>query len=139
MVVLANLVPLGRTNRGFLVHTLGFAGGIHSRCGGITVAAVTHGPLGKLIKRKALGEIIRVKGSTGRRRIFVLRSVGSQSRFGSAQSILIGNTVLSTNMLKDLLIDVQVGGIRKPMLVTQAMAEVGLGFGGMDTAVATVR
>lgn len=128
VVVLADLVPLGGSNGRLLVHALSLARSVNGGSGGVVVVTPTHGGLVHLVtKGQPLGEVARIETGVGRRGVLVLRGVGGQGGFGvGSQSIIIGETILWADMLKNLLINVQFGAsVGKAMVIlAKAMAEV---------------
>lgn len=128
MVVLPNLVPLWRTNGGFLVHALGLTRSVDCSSSGVVIVSAAHGGLVHLIaKGEPLGEAAGIKAGIRRRGILVLRSVCRQSSFSiGSQSIVIRQAILWADVLQDLLVNVQFGtGVRKPVIIAgKTMAKV---------------
>lgn len=133
-------MPFGRTHVRLLVDVLGLACSINSRCGRVLTMRTTHASLTHVVsERESMSQITGVKALRGRG-ILVLRGMSSKSSLGGAEGILVGDAVLSADMLQNLLINVEVrGGVGEPMLVANAaVGEVGLSLGGVGAAIAAV-
>ena len=140
VVVLADLVPLRGAHSRLLVDALGLPGRVNSGGGGIVVMRATHWRLTHFIgKGQAWGQVVGIEARIRGRRVLVLRGVSGQRGFGiGSERTVVGEAILRANMLKDLLVDVQLGaGVGQSVLVVQAVAEVVLVV--LHAAVAAVR
>jgi len=141
VIVLANLMPLGRADGGLLVHALSLTGSIHGGGRGVVVVSTAHRPLAHVItETQTLGQVARIERGIRGWRVLVLRGVSSQRSLGiGSEGIVVGHSILMSDVLENLLIDVQLGPrVGDAVLVVERVPEVGVAVAG-HAAVAAVR
>lgn len=140
VVVLANLVPLWRSNGGLLVHALGLTRSVDRSGSRVVVVSTGHRALSHVItKIQALGQVVRIEWCIRWRWVLVLR-VGCKRSFGvRGEGVIVRHAILGANMLEDLLVDVQFrSSVGKAVLVVaERVPKVGLVVSG-HAAVAAV-
>lgn len=109
VIVFPNLVPFWRADSGLLIHALSFASSINRGSSRVVTMSTTHGRLAHVIAEcEALREVACIECGFGRWGVFVLRGMRSQRSFGiGSQSIVIRHAILRANMLKNLLVYIE--------------------------------
>lgn len=138
MVVLSNLVPLGRSDGWLGTDLLGslslsFSSSINCSGGRGVALDGSHGNLADILAEgEVVSEAVVIKGRLGRR-VLGLGLVSSECRF-SSHSIVIRNTILVTDGLEQLLVDVaQVSGVAR-----HAMSIIAVVISGLDVDIEVI-
>lgn len=93
-----------------------------------------------IAEAQALGQVARVERRIRGWRVLVLRGVGGQRSLGvGSESVVIGHAILRSDVLENLLINVQLGSrVGDAVLVVQRVTKVGVTVSG-HAAIAAVR